>query len=55
MAIDAKWLYEVRQEAHKAVLEREFEEAAALYLKINDGASATAVAILHLAKVKENN
>jgi hypothetical protein len=41
----------MREEAHKAVLEREFEEAAALYLKINDGASATAAAILHLVKV----
>jgi hypothetical protein len=54
MPIDGKWEYQVRQDAHQAVLEGDYKTAVALYLSIQDGASASAAATLQLAKVSES-
>jgi len=51
MALDYKHVVQVRADAHQAVLDKDYLTAVALYLSIDDGASATAVATLQLSKV----
>jgi hypothetical protein len=51
MAVDGNWADRIRTEAKELIDKGEYKQAAILYLQIEQGSSAQALATLHLAEV----